>query len=396
MFALLLMRFIIVNIELENEVINVNEISYFRPTQAIIDLSAIRKNIEGLRQHLHSNVDIIAVVKANGYGHGDVEVSKAALQAGATTLAVATPEEALHIREVLHEVPILILGAVPLEFVPYAAKYHITLTVFSAEWVEEVNKTYKNLSNTVLVHLKIDSGMGRIGVRTELELRTLVNTLEKSEIFKIDGVFTHFATADEENENYYKEQKLIFTKLIATLPTKPRLVHAANTAASLVKENVQFDAVRFGISMYGLSSSPFVEQNLSYKLTPAMTLSTELVHVKKIQRGESVGYGAAYTAVEEEEWIGTLPIGYADGLRRGLSGQEVLIEGQRVKIVGRVCMDQTMVKLPKKMMVGEEVVLIGKQKNKEIPMQEWADKLQTIVYEIPCMLTPRIARVYRP
>lgn len=371
-------------------------ISYFRPTQARIDLDAIRKNIAKLRQHLHTNVDIIAVVKANAYGHGDVEVSKAALQAGATTLAVATPEEALHIREAIQDVPILILGAVPVGFVPYAAKYHITLTVFSAEWIEEAQRSYEELTERVLVHLKVDSGMGRIGVRTELELQKLASIVEQSTLFDIDGIFTHFATADDEDTAYYIQQKEVFMQLVASLPTKPRIVHAANTAASLVKENVQFDAVRFGISMYGLAPSPYVEQHLPFALTPAMTLATQLVHVKRIKRGESVGYGAAYHAVEEEEWIGTLPIGYADGLRRALSGQDVLIGGQRVKIIGKVCMDQTMIKLPKKMTVGEEVILIGKQQNDEILMQEWADRLQTIVYEIPCMLTARIARVYRP
>ena len=372
-----------------------NEKAYFRPTIATIDLQAIQQNVSNLKKYLKTDAEIIAVVKANAYGHGDIQVSEAAIRAGATMLAVATPEEALHIRTAIKEVPLLILGAVPQDFIPFASQNNITLTVFSAQWIAQASRDYGHLDSKVKVHMKIDSGMGRIGVREEGELIALQKVIVQSPIFELDGVFTHFATADEETSEYYEVQKSKFMQLVSSLDEKPRLVHAANTAASLVKDQVEFDAVRFGISMYGLSPSEFVETQLPFELNPALTLESELVHVKKIHKGEHVGYGAKFEAATDETWIGTLPIGYADGLLRGLEGQEVLVQGERVKIIGRICMDQTMVQLPREMAVGEKVVLIGKQNNNCIPMQEWADRLQTIVYEISCMLSSRITRVYK-
>ncbi|MFJ8263727.1 alanine racemase [Rummeliibacillus sp. NPDC094406] len=371
-----------------------NELLQFRPTKAIIDLSAIRYNIENLRKHLQSSVEIIAVVKANAYGHGDVQVAKAALEAGATMLAVATPEEALHLRTSIDKTPILILGAVPVNFAPFAAKADITLTVFSPDWINEVAFTSKELSNPLKVHIKVDSGMGRIGVRTEKELKAVYDAITMANNIEVDGIFTHFATADEEDTSKYDHQLEVFKGLVASLPVRPRLVHAANTAASLVKEDVQFDAVRFGISMYGLAPSTFVEKRLPYALHPALALESELVHVKKVAKGDTVSYGGTYVA-QQDEWIGTMPIGYADGVIRGLSGQEVLIDGTRAPIIGRICMDQCMVRLPREMAVGEKVVLIGKQQQDEIHIQEWANRLHTIVYEIPCMLSQRVPKIYK-
>lgn len=367
----------------------------FRPTYAIIDLSAIQKNVENLKCHVTTNAEIIAVVKANAYGHGDIAVSKVALDAGATMLAVATPEEALHIREIIKEVPIIILGAVPVSFVPYAARYNITLTVFSIDWIITAIQQFTASASPVKVHLKIDSGMGRLGVKVTKDLKTLYDAIHTSSLFELDGIFTHFATADEEDITYYEQQKNKFITMVDNLPSRPRLVHAANTAAALVKSGVEFDAIRLGISMYGLSPSQYVEKHLTYPLQPALQLESEIVHVKQLQKGESVGYGATYKAKKDGEWIATLPIGYADGLLRGLEGQEVLVGGQRAEIVGRICMDQVMIRLSNEMKSGEPVVLIGKQGNDEITMQEWADRLQTIVYEIACMLTSRVTRVYK-
>ncbi|MGE7622341.1 alanine racemase [Viridibacillus sp. NPDC096237] len=366
----------------------------FRPTKAVIKLENIEYNIKQLRKHLHTTTEIIAVVKANAYGHGDLQIASAALQVGASMLAVATPEEALHLREFIKEAPILILGATPVCFASFAAQYDISLTVFSLDWVNEVAKQAKNFEKPLKLHIKVDSGMGRIGVRKQTELTALYNAIEANEHFLIDGIFTHFATADEEDARQYNEQLAKFNSYVTSLREKPRLVHAANTAATLNKENAQFNAVRFGVSMYGLAPSPYVEKHLSFSLKPAMSLESELVHVKKIEQGDTVSYGGKYVATEEA-WIGTMPIGYADGLLRGLTGQEVLIQGNRVPIIGRICMDQCMIKLPYEMPVGEKVVLIGQQQQEEIQIKEWSDRLQTIVYEIPCMLTSRIPRIYK-
>ncbi|MFO7317477.1 MAG: alanine racemase [Bacilli bacterium] len=364
---------------------------HFRPTKAIIDLDAIKYNVLQLKKHIQPNVKIIAVVKANAYGHGDVEVAKAALEAGASMLAVATPEEALHVRKHLPTVDILVLGYSPVSFAEYAANENITLTVYSSDWVEEAKKS---CNKPLKLHIKVDTGMHRIGVTSEKELRSLYEKIQSAEQFILDGIFTHFATADEEDDSYFQKQANRFEQFLKALPEKPRLVHVANTATALIKDaRLQYDAVRFGISMYGLAPSEFVKSKLPYPLKPAFSLETELVAVKQIGPGESVGYGATFTA-EQPTYIGTLPIGYADGLIRKYSGQDVLIDGKRVPIVGRICMDQCMIALPAAYNIGEKVVLIGKQKNEEITIDEWAAKVDTINYEVPCIITSRVPRIY--
>lgn len=367
-------------------------IKQFRPTKAIIDLDAIRHNVSQLKSHIQPNVQIIAVIKANAYGHGDIEVGKAALEAGANMFAVATPEEALHIRKHFPDVEILILGYAPPSFAPYAAEEKIILTVYTSEWVDEAKKICKK---PLKLHIKADTGMGRIGVKTESELLSLYKKIQSTDYFTVDGIFTHFATADEENEAYFNKQVNIFKQFIQLLPKKPRIVHAANTATALLKDpQLQFDAVRYGISMYGLAPSQYVKLNLPFSLKPAFSLETELVAVKQIEQGESVGYGSTFTA-DKPTYIGTLPIGYADGLIRKFSGQDVLIDGKRVPIVGRICMDQCMIRLPNAYTIGEKVTLIGKQKCEEITIDEWAEKVDTINYEIPCIITSRVPRVYK-
>ena len=367
---------------------------YYRPTKAVIDLQAITHNLASLRNYIGPNIQIIAVVKANAYGHGDVEVAKTAIEAGATMLAVATPDEAVHIRENFKDIDILVLGASPHAFIPYASAENIILTAFSTEWLQEAQQ-YTPLLNQLRLHIKVDSGMGRIGVSTKEELLDLYTMINSSDDFLVDGIFTHFATADEEDSMYFDNQATLFKDFLGALPQKPRLVHVANTATALVKDpSLHYDAVRFGISMYGLLPSGYVGTKLPFPIKPAFSLQTELVHIKKMQAGQSVGYGATYTA-EEDCYIGTIPIGYADGMIRKLSGQEVLVGGKRAKIVGRICMDQSMILLPEAYNVGEEVVLIGCQQQEEITIDDWAHKLQTINYEVPCVITARVPRVYK-
>lgn len=367
---------------------------YFRPTKAIIDLQAIQQNVKNLKEFLRPHVQIIAVVKANAYGHGDVAVARAALEAGATVLAVATPDEALHIRAHFEEPDILILGASPVSFAPYAAQQRIILTAFAGDWIQQAASLLVDEVLPLRLHIKIDSGMGRIGIRSEQELLELYQTIQSAKNVELDGIFTHFATADEEDTMHFDQQVQFFEKCLSVIPNKPRLVHASNTAASLVKDpHLQYDAVRFGISMYGLAPSPYVESILPFPLLPAFSLESELVHVKQIKSGDSVGYGATYVA-PTDMWIGTIPIGYADGVIRKLGGQEVLIDGQRMPIVGRICMDQCMVALPKAYDIGVKVTLIGQQEKNRISINEWATKLETINYEIPCIITTRVPRIY--
>lgn len=363
--------------------------NFYRPTFAQVDLNSIKMNILNLKKHISHSVDIIAVVKANAYGHGDLEVSKAAVEAGASMLAVATPDEAIRLRANGIESPILVLGASPSSFAPVASEQNITLTVFQREWFLHI----PTLPQTLKVHIKIDTGMGRLGVTTESELGSLIQMIHDRKDVEIDGVFTHFATADEQDDVQFTNQLEKFNTFLQQFKERPRCIHTANSAASLMYEDSLFDAVRFGISMYGLSPSEYVNSSLPFPLKPAMTLQTEVVHVKKVQAGSPISYGATYIAAEDE-WIATLPIGYADGMLRGLSGQEVLIQGKRMPIIGRICMDQCMVRLDGQVPIGEPVKLIGRQGNEQVTIEEWAQKLETISYEVPCVLTNRVPRIY--
>ena len=362
---------------------------YYRPTFIEVNLQAIQNNIKHLKETLPAQTDVIAVVKANGYGHGDIAVAQAALKAGANLLAVATPEEALHLREAGIKADILLIGTSPTSFLEEASKQNITLTAYSYDWLLAT----KDFQYPLKLHIKIDSGMGRIGFTEVTELEQALAFIDKREWLHITGAFTHFATADEEDQILFQKQVLRFEKLLNVFEQRPSLVHTSNSAAALMYPDQHWNAVRFGISMYGIAPSPWVNEELPFQLEKALTLHTEISHVKKVPKGSTIGYGATYVA-PADEWIATIPIGYADGLLRKLHNQSVLIKGKKMPIVGKICMDQCMIRLDEKVNVGEKVVLIGKQGTEEILIEEWAEALQTIPYEICCTFSIRIPRIY--
>nr|WP_257985939.1 alanine racemase [Bacillus sp. M6-12] len=367
--------------------------TFHRDTWAEINLDHITHNIVMMRKHLPAAKRLIAVVKANAYGHGDFQVASAALAAGAESLAVAILDEALALRNKGMEVPILVLGAIRPEDAPLAAKNNIAITVFRTDWIVQAEEFLKSTNHVLKVHIKCDTGMGRLGVRTKEELSETEKMLDRSEFFYIEGIYTHFATADELDVSYYSSQVSKFKEMLRCLDRLPDLIHAENSAAALRFDDPDLNAVRMGISMYGLSPSEDIKGLLPFPLKQALSLKTKLVHVKQIEAGDSVSYGAAYTA-QQQEWVGTLPIGYADGWTRKLQGQEVIAGGRRVPIVGRVCMDQCMILLPKELPVGTEVTLIGGAGDLFISADDIADKIGTINYEVVCMLSERIPRIY--
>ncbi|OMP66797.1 alanine racemase [Domibacillus epiphyticus] len=364
---------------------------YYRDTRAEINLDAIEWNVRQTIKFLQNSMHMFAVVKANAYGHGDVQVAKAALKAGANGLAVAFLDEALSLRKAGITAPILVLGASRPENAGIAASHNISLTVYDKEWLDHIQI---ESGQTLRVHIKCDTGMGRIGVKTVEELQSIIDELNGSPIYMFEGIFTHFATADEVDTAYFEQQLTTFQLLISSISEKPPYIHCANSAATLRFHGAGCNAVRLGISMYGLTPSPEIEPMLPFELKPAFSFHTKLIHVKQMKAGEKVSYGATYEA-SEGEWIGTIPVGYADGWIRKLSGQEVLIDGRRAPIVGRICMDQCMIRLPHEYSVGSEVTLIGSQGNEIVTMDEIAKKLDTINYEIPCIITARVPRVYR-
>ncbi|WP_235822732.1 alanine racemase [Cytobacillus massiliigabonensis] len=366
--------------------------AYYRDTWAEINLDHISYNIEEMRRHIGDDVKVFAVVKANAYGHGDEEVAREALNSGVSYLAVAFLDEALALRNKGISAPILVLGISRPEDVRIAAENQISLTVFQQQWLREAKELLPS-DVRLAIHVKLDTGMGRLGVRNRDELKGLETLIKKDPRFNIEGVYTHFATADELDFTYFERQMERFKEMVSWFEARPEFIHTGNSAAALIHPESHHNAVRMGISMYGLTPSPEIEPVLPFRLKPAFSLHTKLVHVKKISKGERISYGATYEGAEDE-WIGTLPIGYADGWIRKLQGQEVLVEGQRVPIVGRICMDQCMVRLPRELPIGTVVTLIGRQGESYISVNEVAEKLQTINYEITCMAAARIPRVY--
>lgn len=371
----------------------VEEAFFYRDTWAEVNLDSIAANVRSIKEKLSEDVKIIAVVKANAYGHGDIQTANAALKAGASFLAVAFLDEAISLRHKGVSVPILVLGASRPEDVNIAAAKNITLTVFQLDWLKKA-RDILHPDSELEVHIKLDTGMGRIGVRDIEELKLMEACIDEDFRLRLGGIFTHFATADELDDRYFKKQLQRFVEMVGKLKKRPPIVHSSNSAAALRHSSAQFNAVRLGIAMYGLSPSQEIKPELPIELQEAFSLHTRLVHVKKLTKGDKVSYGATYEA-ETDEWIGTLPIGYADGWIRKLSGQEVLIEGVRAPIVGRICMDQCMVRLPSDIPAGTLVTLIGKQQNDKISVDEIAARLETINYEVPCLISSRVPRVYK-
>ncbi len=366
--------------------------SIHRPAYVEVDLSKLKRNLQNELEAVPEGTKVFAVVKANAYGHGLVKVAQSEIEFGASGLCVASLDEGLEIRNSGVTAPILVLGIVPVEYAKVAARADIWLTVGSLDWLRvAVELRVTNLK----VHIAVDSGMGRIGFQDKASLIEACNFLnEHKESFIPEGLFTHFATADSPDESYFEKQVKNFKEMSSDLPTKFTYVHCANSATALWHKDLAVNVVRYGLALYGLNPSGTDITKLPYELEPALSLYSELTFVKKIKAGQSVGYGATYTS-KEDEWIGTIPLGYADGWLRRMQGCDVLINGERCQSVGRVCMDQFMVRLPKELPVGTKVTLIGKDGNEEITATDAAKYAGTISYEILCCLSERLPRVYK-
>jgi alanine racemase len=365
---------------------------FYRDTWVEVDLDCVYENVKNMRSFLPKQIDVMAVVKANAYGHGDVEVAKTALEAGASYLAVAFIDEAISLRHGGVEAPILVLGASRPTDVRIAAEHNIALTIYSREWLEEVLEVYHD-DTPLTLHIKLDTGMGRLGVKAKEELQSILQTIEQTQRLNLEGVFTHFATADEIDTSYFEEQYQHFVQMLEWIPNKPKIIHCANSATGLRFPQKVFNAVRLGIGMYGMTPSLEIKDQLPYKLQEAFSFHSKLVHVKRIEKGEKVSYGATFTA-DEDMWVGTVPVGYADGWVRKLQDTHVLVEGELCQIIGRICMDQFMVRLPKKFSTGTKVTLIGRQKDHFIGVDDVAKALETINYEVTCTISFRVPRIF--
>lgn len=367
-----------------------------RDTSLVVDLGALGHNIQVQKQALPQDSRILAVVKANAYGNGLVPVAKAAMENGASGLCVAILDEALTLRDSGIDALTLVLGISSVETAVLAARAGVSLTVGSFDWLEQYHQLAQTIKpdQPLKVHLGIDSGMGRIGFTEIDDFLRAVAFLKKNPEFEFEGMFTHFATADSPDDQYFLGQVHRWQEFVDSLDELPPYVHMANSATGLWHaDKITANTVRMGISMYGLNPSGR-DLDLTLDLQPVTSLVSSIDFIKKLKAGCSVSYGATYTA-KEDEWLATLPIGYADGYARGMTGYKVLVDGQFCDIAGRVCMDQMMVRLPKYYPVGTPVVLFGKSGDREITATDLADHLGTINYEILTNISQRVHRVYR-
>ena len=361
-----------------------------RPTVLEIDLEQIRRNLRLFDENTGESA-LMAVVKADCYGHGAIPCAKASVEAGAKVLCVAMAEEGMELREAGMTAPILLLGYADEIALEYAVKYDLMPMIFTPENLLDCENAAKKVGKKAEIHVKIDTGMNRIGLKTEEELRKLLDTAKTCPHVEIKGVMTHFCTADVPESDFGEEQMETFRGLLpifAEYGISP-FVHAAASAAALRYEDARFDGVRAGIVMYG------VDYLGTLPVRPAMTWKTKIIHLKTIHKGETVGYGRHFTA-EKDTVIATLPVGYADGYRRSFSNRaEVLIGGRRAKVRGNVCMDQIMVDVTGiPCAVGDEVVLMGRQGGETVSPVELADLAETIPYEIMTGISKRVPRVY--
>lgn len=362
-------------------------VAQLRNTQAIINLSHLKFNALQIKKHIPDRL-LYAVVKADAYGHGAVQIATYLQQEKLVDgFCVAMLDEALALRQNQITLPILVLGLTSCEYVQYAIDNDIILTADSVVFVK--NALAHITKGTLNLHIAVNTGMNRIGLMSQDELSELMSLVEQDEHVHVSGIFTHFATADGEDDNKVKQQYIRFQKIIQPFTQKIEHIHLANSAMNLWHFNCESDIARIGIGLYGVNPSDFT-LSLPFVLKPVLSLQTEIIHTHYLKRGESVSYGAKYIA-KCDEWIGVLPIGYADGWHRDLSGKCVYVNDEPCEILGVVCMDQMMIRLPDNMPIGTPVELIGENNS----VESIATSIGTIGYEILCHIGPRVKRVYQ-
>lgn len=368
-----------------------------RPVWAEIDLASIKHNITEIKRRV-GNTPIIGVVKADGYGHGAVEVSKVLLNNGVSALAVATLSEAIQLRNAGITVPVIMLGLTPWHYQKILIEYDITPVVASYSDTRALSAMAVEAGTTVDVLVAVETGMGRIGLMPSKESVNEIIGINNLPNIRIKGIFSHFSSADEKDKSYTFQQIENFNRFYQDLEAAGISIKFrthANSAATMEVPEAWFDAVRPGIILYGCYPSNEVDKSL-LSLKPAMTLKASIVFLKRVPAGTSISYGRKFVT-ERESVIATIPIGYADGYPRLLSGKgRVLIHGQYAPVVGNICMDQCMVDVTDIPNVKkyDEVVLIGTQGDKTILADEIAEKTGTINYEIVCRIGKRVPRVY--
>jgi alanine racemase len=364
-----------------------------RPTWVEFNPEAIAHNVRRLKQIVGEHVALMAVVKADGYGHGASAVARAALSGGASYLAVANLEEALLLREAGIRAPLLILSYADPAALPLALEYDLTLTVYDRDLAAAYERAALRANKQLPVHVKIDTGMGRLGLLPD-QARAFLADVSDLGSLRLEGVYTHFSVADEDPV-YTAEQARLFRSIVEPVRAAGihlPLVHAANSAATLASPALHFDLVRVGLAMYGLTPSQKVPLPADFQ--PALAWKTVISSLKTLPPDHPVGYGNSYVTGDSER-IAVIPVGYADGLRRAPAHcGEILVRGKRAPIIGRVSMEKTMISVSHipECQIGDEVVLLGAQQGERITAEDIAQRLGTINYEVVCSILPRVSR----
>lgn len=356
-----------------------------------INLNSIEKNILELKKYLKPNAKLFAVVKADAYGHGAVMIAPVLLASGVDFLGVSSMDEGMQLREAKIDAPILVLGAVPVWSFDWAATNNISVSIFSDEHIEACKQAYEKTQMKTKVHVKIDTGMNRIGVRPK-DAEAFIKKVQSCDFIQLEGIFTHFASAEEEDLTKAQYEK--FTSIMNSIDTTGLLIHCCNTSAVITYDNIDYNMARVGIGIYGLNPD-FVEGTLAPELEQVLSLKGRITNIHNASKDEGVSYSHKFITQNPTK-IATIPIGYADGVCRNLSNKIYgLINGQKVKQIGNITMDQMMFDVTNcSVNEGDIVTLLGEDGSAFVSIDDWANILHTINYELTCNLKVRLARVY--
>lgn len=368
-----------------------------RPVWAEINLDNLAHNMREVRRVTNRNSKITAVIKADGYGHGSVAIGKTLLDNGADRFAVATLSEAIQLKSSFPNIETMVLGYTPSDLAKEIVEYNIIQTIYTLEQAKEFSNTALLLDKKIVVHIKLDTGMNRLGMIYSDETVETILEISKLKGLIIEGIFTHFACADEVDKTYTHEQVKKYRYIVDSLEKKGLNIpikHVSNSAGIIDLPEYNFDMVRAGIMLYGLYPSKNVNHNV-VKLKEVMSLKAKVSQVKELEAGCGVSYGLKYKC-DKKSLVATLPIGYADGYTRMLTGKaKVIVNGSIVPVIGNICMDQCIIDVTAiDVKIDDEVILFGGNDSNGISIQSVAELLNTINYEIVCMVDKRVPRVY--
>ena len=364
-----------------------------RPTQFRVNLDALLNNYRKLNALNNKKIGL-AIVKADSYGLGSKVIADYLYKNGVRHFATATLEEAIELKDVIKDSMVLVLGVTNPQNVKYAVENNVSLTCPSKEWLEESLVQSQQIEGKLKIHVKIDTGMGRIGTSDLEELKEINNLLD-SEKLDFEGIFSHYSTADGDDDNYDNYQTENFENSLNVFTHKPKYIHIENSAGTVKYSDREdrYNLSRIGIALYGCYPSGNIEKLDKVQLEPVASLISKVTHVKKFQAGQKLGYGVSYEA-RQDEYIATVPIGYADGLLRRAQGFKIRVGSEECEIVGRVCMDQLMVRCSENVKVGDDVLFFGEYNGQKVSVDAFAEYQNTISYEIFCCINKRVTRVY--